>query len=110
MPTITAAQVKELRDKTGAGMMECKAALGEANGNLEEAVTLLRKRGLTQAAKRAGRTTAQGLIGSYVHLGGTGGVVEFWDQWTSSPWRGGPSWFLAVLLVFDLAAREDAQP
>ena len=72
---ITAEQVKQLRDKTGAGMMECKAALTEANGNEEEAVTLLRKRGLAQAAKRAGRTTAQGLIGSYIHLGGKIGVL-----------------------------------
>jgi elongation factor Ts len=72
---ITAAMVKQLRDKTGAGMMECKAALTEANGNLEEAVTLLRKRGLAQAAKRAGRTTAQGMIGSYIHLGGRIGVL-----------------------------------
>ena len=72
---ITAEQVKQLRDKTGAGMMECKAALTEANGNIEEAVTLLRKRGLAQAAKRAGRTTAQGLIGSYLHMGGKIGVL-----------------------------------
>ena len=73
--TITADQVKQLRDKTGAGMMECKAALSEANGNMEEAITLLRKRGLAQAAKRAGRTTAQGLIGSYIHMGGKIGVL-----------------------------------
>jgi elongation factor Ts len=72
---ITADQVKQLRDKTGAGMMECKAALAEANGNLEEAITLLRKRGLAQAAKRAGRATAQGLIGSYLHMGGKIGVL-----------------------------------
>ena len=75
MATITADQVKQLRDKTGAGMMECKAALSEANGNMEEAVTLLRKRGLAQAAKRAGRATAQGLIGSYLHMGGRIGVL-----------------------------------
>ena len=75
MATITADQVKQLRDKTGAGMMECKAALAEANGNMEEATTLLRKRGLAQAAKRAGRATAQGLIGSYIHLGGKIGVL-----------------------------------
>ena len=75
MATITADQVKQLRDKTGAGMMECKAALAEANGNMEEATTLLRKRGLAQAAKRAGRTTAQGLIGSYIHMGGKIGVL-----------------------------------
>ena len=72
---ITAAQVKQLRDKTGAGMMECKAALNEANGNMEEAITILRKRGLAQAAKRAGRSTSQGLIGSYIHLGGKIGVL-----------------------------------
>jgi len=75
MAEITAAMVKQLRDQTGAGMMECKAALAEANGNMEEAVTLLRKRGLAQAAKRAGRATAQGVIGSYIHMGGRIGVL-----------------------------------
>jgi elongation factor Ts len=75
MATITADLVKQLRDKTGAGMMECKAALAEANGDINEAVTLLRKRGLAQAAKRAGRATAQGLIGSYIHMGGKIGVL-----------------------------------
>ena len=75
MAEITAALVKQLRDKTGAGMMECKAALEEANGNMDEAVTLLRKRGLAQAAKRAGRATAQGVIGSYIHMGGKIGVL-----------------------------------
>ena len=75
MVTITADIVKQLRDKTGAGMMECKAALVEANGDMEEAVTLLRKRGLAQAAKRAGRATAQGTIGSYLHMGGRIGVL-----------------------------------
>jgi elongation factor Ts len=72
---ITAEQVKQLRDKTGAGMMECKAALTEANGNEDDAVTILRKRGLAQAAKRAGRATAQGTIGTYIHLGGRIGVI-----------------------------------
>jgi len=72
---ITADMVKQLRDKTGAGMMECKAALAEAQGVMEEAVTLLRKRGLAQAAKRAGRTTSQGTIGSYIHMGGKIGVL-----------------------------------
>ncbi|HXH23816.1 MAG TPA: translation elongation factor Ts [Vicinamibacterales bacterium] len=75
MPTITADQVKQLRDKTGAGMMECKAALTEANGDMEEAITLLRKRGLAQAARRAGRATVQGLVGCYVHMGGKIGVL-----------------------------------
>ena len=67
--------VKQLRDQTGAGVMECKAALTEAKGDMEEAVTLLRKRGLAQAAKRAGRATAQGVIGSYIHMGGRIGVL-----------------------------------
>jgi elongation factor Ts len=75
MAEISAALVKQLRDKTGAGMMECKKALTEANGNMEEAITLLRKAGLAQAAKRAGRATAQGTIGSYIHMGGKIGVL-----------------------------------
>ena len=73
--TITAGMVKQLRDRTGAGMMECKAALSEADGNLDESVTLLRKRGLAQAAKRAGRATAQGVVASYLHMGGRIGVL-----------------------------------
>ena len=72
---ISAAQVKELRDKTGAGLMECKAALTEANGDLEKAVTVLRTRGQARAAKRAGRSTQQGLVGSYIHQGGQVGVL-----------------------------------
>jgi elongation factor Ts len=72
---ISAALVKKLRDLTGAGMMECKAALLEAKGDIEEATTILRKRGLAQATKRAGRTTNEGLIGSYIHMGGKIGVM-----------------------------------
>jgi elongation factor Ts len=72
---ITAELVKTLRDRTGAGMMECKAALAEAEGNLDEATTILRKRGLAQAAKKAGRTTSQGIVGSYIHMGGKVGVL-----------------------------------
>jgi len=72
---ITADQVKTLREKTGAGMMECKAALTETGGNMDEAVTVLRKRGLAQAAKRAGRNTSQGAVGSYIHMGGKIGVL-----------------------------------
>ena len=75
MATITADQVKKLRDQTGAAMMECKAALTEANGDLENATTILRKRGLASAAKKAGRTTLQGVVGSYLHLGGKVGVL-----------------------------------
>jgi len=72
---ITAAQVKSLRDKTGAGMMECKAALQEAAGNEEKAIDVLRKKGLASAAKRAGRTTSNGVVGSYIHMGGKVGVL-----------------------------------
>jgi elongation factor Ts len=72
---ISAELVKKLRDMTGAGFMECKAALTEANGDLDAAVTLLRKRGLASAAKKAGRTTSQGSIGSYIHMGGKIGVL-----------------------------------
>ena len=71
----TAAQVKELRDKTGAGMMDCKAALDETNGDIEKAIEVLRKKGLAQAAKRAGRVAKDGLIGHYIHLGGKVGVL-----------------------------------
>src|SRR5213595_3032100 len=75
MTEINAALVKKLRDATGAGMMECKGALTEAKGNLEEATTILRKRGLAQATKKAGRSTNEGLIGSYIHMGGKIGVL-----------------------------------
>ncbi len=71
----TAAQVKELREKTGAGMMDCKAALDETNGDLEKAIEVLRKKGLAQAAKRAGRVAKDGIIGHYIHLGGKVGVL-----------------------------------
>jgi elongation factor Ts len=72
---ITAEMVKNLRDKTGAGMMECKAALTEANGDVEQAIDLLRKRGLAQAAKKAGRATGEGLIGSYLSEDQRTGVI-----------------------------------
>ena len=72
---ITASLVNTLREKTGAGMMDCKKALVEANGVLEEAETLLRKKGVASAAKKAGRSANQGLIDSYIHLGGKIGVL-----------------------------------
>ena len=72
---ISAAQVKELRDKTGAGFMDCKSALTEAEGDVDKAVTILRTRGQARAAKRSGRTTSQGLVGSYIHMGGQVGVL-----------------------------------
>jgi elongation factor Ts len=73
--TITADQVKKLRDQTGAGMMECKAALTEANGDLDEATTVLRKRGLASAAKKQGRTTSEGLIGNRVSADRSTGIL-----------------------------------
>ena len=72
---ITAAQVKALREKTGAGMMECKHALQEAEGHEEKAIELLRKRGLASASKRTGRATTNGVVGSYIHMGGKVGVL-----------------------------------
>jgi elongation factor Ts len=75
--TVTAEQVKKLRDQTGAGMMECKTALTEANGNFDEANTILRKRGLASAAKKAGRVTSEGLIGHTLSSDhATGTLVE----------------------------------
>ena len=73
--TISAATVKALRDKTGAGFMECKSALTDADGDLDKAIIILRKRGTAQAAKRAGRSTKQGVTGSYIHPGGSVGVL-----------------------------------
>src|SRR3954462_2246850 len=72
---ITADLGKKVGDATGAGMMECKGALTEANGDLEAATTLLRKRGLAAASKKAGRSTSEGLIGHYIHMGGKIGVL-----------------------------------
>ena len=72
---ITAELVKQLRDKTGAGMMDCKAALSESGGDMEKAVELLRKKGMATAAKRAGRATRDGMIGHYIHMGGKVGVL-----------------------------------
>ena len=73
--TITAQQVKQLRDQTGAGMMECKKALSEAEGDLNRAVTILRERGLAAAAKKADRETREGIVGEYIHAGGKLGVL-----------------------------------
>ncbi len=72
---VTAQQVKELRERTGAGMMDCKSALVEAKGDLELASEVLRKRGLAAAAKKAGRIAADGSVGSYIHAGGKIGVL-----------------------------------
>ena len=72
---ISAKQVQELRERTGAGMMECKRALEETNGDMEKAIDLLRTKGAAKAAKRAGRETREGAIGSYIHMGGRIGVL-----------------------------------
>ncbi|MFP4071661.1 MAG: translation elongation factor Ts [Desulfovibrionales bacterium] len=73
--SVTAQMVKELRDKTGAGMMDCKKALVETGGDEEKAVAWLREKGLSKAAKKAGRATSEGWIGSYIHSNGKIGVM-----------------------------------
>ena len=75
MAEITAAAVKALREKTGAGMMECKRALTEAGGDEAKAIQLLRERGLASAKKKEGRVAAEGVVGSYIHMGGKVGVL-----------------------------------
>lgn len=72
---ITASQVNALRKRTGAGLMDCKVALVEANGDTEEAITILKKKGIAKAAKKAEREAAEGLVHSYIHLGGRVGVM-----------------------------------
>src|SRR5277367_3456630 len=75
MAEITASMVKQLRERTGAGMMECKSALTESKGDLGEAEVVLRKRGIASAGKKASRTTKQGVVGSYIHAGAQLGVL-----------------------------------
>jgi elongation factor Ts len=75
MAEITAAAVKQLREKTGAGMMECKNALVDSQGDEEKAIEILRKRGLASAKKREGRIAAEGIVGQYIHMGGKVGVL-----------------------------------
>ncbi|MHB8174678.1 MAG: translation elongation factor Ts, partial [Nitrospirota bacterium] len=72
---ITATDVKDLREKTGAGMMDCKKALTETGGDMEKAIDYLRKKGLSSAAKKSDRITSEGLVGSYIHMGGKIGVL-----------------------------------
>ena len=75
MANITAKLVKDLRDKTGAGMMDCKKALNETDGNLDKAIEWLRKKGIASAEKKSGRVAAEGSIGSYIHTGSRVGVL-----------------------------------
>lgn len=72
---VSASAVKELREKTGAGLMDCKKALAETNGDIEKAVDYLRQKGLSSAAKKAGRVASEGIVGSYIHGGGKIGVL-----------------------------------
>ena len=72
---ITAESVRALREQTGAGMMDCKGALAEANGDMEKAIEILRKKGAASATKRAGRATKEGVVGHYIHMGGKVGVL-----------------------------------
>ena len=72
---ITAKMVKDLRESTGAGMMDCKRALTESAGDMDKAVEYLRKKGIASAAKKEGRATSQGIVGSYIHMGGKVGVL-----------------------------------
>ncbi len=76
MTTISADMVKDLREKTGAGMMECKKALTESGGDFEKALTVLRQKGLASASKKAGRTASEGLVGAYIHMDRIGVLVE----------------------------------
>ena len=75
MAEVTSAMVKDLREKTGAGMMDCKKALLESGGDVEKAITWLREKGLATAGKKAGRSATEGAVGSYIHLGGKIGVL-----------------------------------
>src|SRR2546425_10516738 len=75
MAEVTSAMVKDLREKTGAGMMDCKKALVESDGDAERAVTWLREKGLATAQKKAGRSATEGAVGSYIHMGGKVGVL-----------------------------------
>jgi elongation factor Ts len=75
MSEVTASAIKSLREKTGAGMVDCKNALVEANGDETQAIEILRKKGMATAGKKAGRVTAEGVVGSYIHMGGKVGVL-----------------------------------
>ena len=75
MATITASDVKDLRDRTGAAMMDCKAALQEADGDIDKAIEVLRVKGQASAAKRSGKATSEGIVTSYIHAGGKVGVL-----------------------------------
>ena len=77
---ITASDVKELRERTGAGMMDCKKALTETNGDIEKAIDFLREKGLASAAKKAGRIASEGLVEAYIHAGGKIAKLILWPK------------------------------
>jgi elongation factor Ts len=106
MADITAAAVKQLREKTGAGMMECKNALIEAEGNEEKAIEILRKRGLASAKKREGRIAAEGIVGSYIHMGGKVGVLVELNCETDFVARGDEFQQLVKDIAMHIAAAE----
>jgi elongation factor Ts len=106
MAEITATAVKQLREKTGAGMMECKNALVEAEGNEEKAVDILRERGLASAKKREGRIAAEGIVGSYIHMGGKVGVLVELNCETDFVARGDEFQQLVKDIAMHIAAAE----
>src|SRR5256714_7405548 len=106
MADITAAQIKALREKTGAGMMECKRALIEAGGIEERANEILRERGLASAKKREGRVAAEGIVGSYIHMGGKVGVLVEVNCETEFVARGEEFQQLVKVIAMHVAAAE----
>ena len=106
MAEITAAAVKQLREKTGAGMMECKNALVESGGNEEKAIDILRERGLASAKKREGRIAAEGIVGSYIHMGGKVGVLVELNCETDFVARGDEFQQLVKDIAMHIAAAE----
>src|SRR4051794_9009952 len=106
MAEITAAAVKQLREKTGAGMMECKNALVESGGDEEKAINILRQRGLASAKKREGRIAAEGIVGSYIHMGGKVGVLVELNCETDFVARGEEFQTLVKDIAMHIAAAE----
>src|SRR5438477_11927970 len=106
MADITAAQIKALREKTGAGMMECKKALTESSGHEERAIEILRERGLASAKKKEGRVAAEGVVGTYIHMGGKVGVLVEVNCETDFVARGEEFQQLVKDLAMHIAAAE----
>ncbi|HMI30925.1 MAG TPA: translation elongation factor Ts [Candidatus Limnocylindrales bacterium] len=102
--TITASLVKDLRERTGVGMMECKKALAEANGDIEKAIEVLRKQGLSRASEKSGRAAKQGLVYSYIHPGDQVGVLLELDCETDFVARTNDFRELAKSLAMQIAA------